>query len=134
MSRSSPKFRHLETELLDEPLVGDLAALFKVLANDNRLRILHAVHRAGELSVSDIANEIGASQQAVSNQLQRLVDQRIVHSRRDGQRILYRIIDPCVPGLMDLGVCLISERPSADGPRRRSTADAQAAGRARQGA
>jgi DNA-binding transcriptional ArsR family regulator len=98
--------------LLDEPLVGDLAALFKVLANDNRLRILHSVHRAGELSVSDIANEVGASQQAVSNQLQRLVDQRIVHSRRDGQRVLYRIIDPCVPGLMDLGVCLVSERPN----------------------
>jgi len=93
-----------------EPVVGDLAQLFKVLANDNRLRMLHAIHRAGELSVSDIAQEVSASQQAVSNQLQRLVDQRIVHARRDGQRVLYKIIDPCVPGLMDLGVCLISQR------------------------
>ena len=68
-------------------------------------------HLAGEVSPSDIAEDIGASQQTVSNQLQRLADQRIVHARRDGQRVLYRIIDPCVPGLMDLGVCLLSQRP-----------------------
>ena len=110
MARTAAKFPHLDRALLDQPLSGDLASLFKVLANDNRLRILHAVHRAGELSVSDIAADVGASQQAVSNQLQRLVDQRIVHARRDGQRVLYRIVDPCVPGLMDLGVCLINER------------------------
>lgn len=88
----------------------DLALLFKVLANDNRLRMLHAIHLAGELSTSDIADAIGASQQAVSNQLQRLADQRIVHARRDGQRVLYKIIDPCVPGLMDLGACLVEQR------------------------
>jgi DNA-binding transcriptional ArsR family regulator len=95
--------------MADAP-AGDLAQLFKVLANDNRLRILHAIHLGGEVSPSDIADAIGASQQAVSNQLQRLADQRIVLARRDGQRVLYRIIDPCVPGLMDLGVCLISQR------------------------
>lgn len=88
----------------------DLALLFKVLANGNRLRMLHAIHLAGELSTSDIADAIGASQQAVSNQLQRLADQRIVHARRDGQRVLYKIIDPCVPGLMDLGACLVEQR------------------------
>lgn len=108
-SRKDP-FPHLRGELMDDAPAADLAQLFKVLANDNRLRILHAIHLGGEVSPSDIADAIGASQQAVSNQLQRLADQRIVHARRDGQRVLYRIIDPCVPGLMDLGVCLISQR------------------------
>lgn len=100
----------VEGDLMADTSADDLAQLFKVLANDNRLRILHAIHLAGEVSPSDIAEAIGASQQAVSNQLQRLADQRIVHARRDGQRVLYRIIDPCVPGLMDLAVCLISQR------------------------
>lgn len=86
----------------------ELAQLFKVLANDNRLQILHAIHLAGEISPSEIAEAVGASQQAVSNQLQRLADQRILHARRDGQRVLYPIINPCVPGLMNLGVCLTS--------------------------
>ena len=108
-SRKDP-FPHLRGELMADAPAGDLAQLFKVLANDNRLRILHAIHLGGEVSPSDIAEAIGASQQAVSNQLQRLADQRIVHARRDGQRVLYRIIDPCVPGLMDLGVCLLSQR------------------------
>ncbi len=103
-------FPHLRGDLMADASAGDLAQLFKILANDNRLRILHAIHLAGEVSPSDIAESIGATQQAVSNQLQRLADQRIVHARRDGQRVLYRIIDPCVPGLMDLGVCLISQR------------------------
>lgn len=108
-TRKDP-FPHLRGDLMADDSANDLAQLFKVLANDSRLRILHAIHLAGEVSPSDIAEGIGASQQAVSNQLQRLADQRIVHSRRDGQRVLYRIIDPCVPGLMDLGVCLLSQR------------------------
>jgi len=107
---SKHPFPHLSGDLLTEPSAADLAQLFKVLANDNRLRILHAIHLAGEVSPSDIAEEAGVSQQLVSNQLQRLVDQRIVHARRDGQRVLYKIIDPCVPGLMDLGVCLLAQR------------------------
>lgn len=107
---SKDPFPHLRGALMADAPAADLARLFKVLANDNRLRILHAIHLAGEVSPSDIAEEIGATQQAVSNQLQRLVDQRIVHARRDGHRVLYRIIDPCVPGLMDLGVCLLSQR------------------------
>lgn len=110
MAKTPNPFPHLAGDLLGDVSAADLAELFKVLANDNRLRILHAIHLAGEVSPSDIAETVGASQQAVSNQLQRLADQRIVHARRDGQRVLYRIIDPCVPGLMDLGVCLLSER------------------------
>jgi ArsR family transcriptional regulator, lead/cadmium/zinc/bismuth-responsive transcriptional repressor len=107
--RSEP-FPHLTGELLGHDTAAGLAELYKVLANDNRLRILHVIHLAGEVSPSEIAERVGASQQSVSNQLQRLADQRIVHARRDGQRVLYRIIDPCVPGLMDLGVCLLTER------------------------
>lgn len=106
-SRKDP-FPYLAGELIDDAVAEDLVQLFKALANDNRLRILHAIHLAGEISPSDIADEVGASQQAVSNQLQRLADQRIVQARRKGQRVLYRIVNSCVPGLMNLGVCLTS--------------------------
>lgn len=108
-ARKDP-FPNLRGDLMAGDTSGHLAQLFKVLANDNRLRILHAIHLAGELGTSEIAEAVGATQQAVSNQLQRLADQRIVHARRDGQRVFYRIIDPCVPGLMDLGVCLVAQR------------------------
>ena len=63
---------------------GGLASVFKVLANDTRLRLLHAFVRAEELCVTDLAAAVGMKPQAVSNQLQRLSDLGILASRRDG--------------------------------------------------
>ncbi len=98
----------------------ELVRLFKMLASDTRLRLLHALERAGELCVTDLAAELEMSPQAVSNQLQRLVDRCIVTSRRDGSRRLYRIADPCVTGLLDLGLCLLEETGRTS---RRASAD-----------
>ena len=95
--------------LLDLYQADELTRLYKVLANDTRLRLLHAIERAGELSVTDLSTEVGMKPQAVSNQLQRLADRRIVASRREGSRLFYHIADPCVPGLLDLGMCLLEE-------------------------
>jgi DNA-binding transcriptional ArsR family regulator len=95
--------------LIGDPEAGELVRLFKVLGNDTRLRLLHALERERELCVTDLAEELGMSTQAVSNQLQRLADRCIVDARREGSRIFYRIADPCVPGLLDLGLCLLEE-------------------------
>jgi len=80
-----------------------------MLANDTRLRLLHALERAGELCVTDLARELSMAPQAVSNQLQRLTDRRIVTFRREGSRLYYHIADPCVPEFLDLGLCLLEE-------------------------
>ena len=98
--------------LIGEPEVDQLAGLFRVLASDTRLRMLHAIARAGECSVGDIAAEVGATPQTVSNHLQRMADQQIVATRRDGNRIYYRLIDPCVGGLIELGLCLLGNDPT----------------------
>jgi len=68
--------------LRDRPLLGqaqadELIRLYKVLANDTRLRLLHALERSGELSVTDLATAVEMKPQAVSNQLQRLADRRV---------------------------------------------------------
>jgi ArsR family transcriptional regulator, lead/cadmium/zinc/bismuth-responsive transcriptional repressor len=100
--------------LADRPLItpaqaGQMAGMFKALANDSRLRLLHALERAGQLCVTDLADTVGMRPQAVSNQLQRLADRGIVAARREGNNIFYRIADPCVNSLLDLGLCLIEE-------------------------
>lgn len=100
-----------ERPLLGDVEVGELSRLFAILANDTRLKILHVIARSGEASVSDIASEVGASTQGVSNHLQRMADQNIVATRRDGNRIFYRLIDPCVGGVMELGLCLLGHNP-----------------------
>jgi len=95
--------------LLDDSTAEELTGLYKVLANSHRLRLLHAIERAGEIRVGEIAEEVEMSVQAVSNQLQRLTDQRILEVRRDGTSAYYRIIDPCVTGLLELGICLVEQ-------------------------
>lgn len=95
--------------LLTPDQATEVVALFQALANDSRLRLLHALARAEELCVTDLAAAVEMTPQAISNQLRRLVDRRIVATRREGNYVYYRIIDPCVPGLLSLGLCLAEE-------------------------
>jgi DNA-binding transcriptional ArsR family regulator len=101
-----------DREAMEPAEAARLEQLFKVLANDTRLRLLHALIRAGDLTVTQLADAVGMRASAVSNQLQRLVDKGVLASRRDGNRIWYRISDPCVVQLIDLAWC------SIDGPDR----------------
>ncbi len=86
-----------------------LMGVFKILANDTRLRLIHALVRTSELCVTDLAKAVGMTPQAVSNQLQRLVDRGILGFRRNGNQIYYRIVDPCVTSLLDQGLCLTED-------------------------
>jgi ArsR family transcriptional regulator, lead/cadmium/zinc/bismuth-responsive transcriptional repressor len=104
--------------LIDPPRAAALGALFKIFANDTRLRLLHALERGGEVCVTDLAAALDMAPQAVSNQLQRLADRRIVVARREGTRLYYSIADPCVAGFLDLGMCLLEETAEAAQPRR----------------
>lgn len=96
-----------ERPLLTPAQAVELMRLFKAFANDTRLRLLHALVREDELCVSALADAVGMKPQAVSNQLQRLVDRGILGTRRNGVNIYYRIVDPCVPVLLERGLCLI---------------------------
>jgi len=93
--------------MLSERQAADLADLFKTFSNSTRLRLLHALVQAGELCVTDLARVAAMKPQAVSNQLQRLVDRRILDARRNGNNVLYRIVDPCVRVLLERGMCLL---------------------------
>jgi DNA-binding transcriptional ArsR family regulator len=101
-----------QPKLSERPLISpeeatELSALFKVFSNDNRLRLLHALARAGEIRVIDLAAALEMKVQAVSNQLQRLADQGFVEAKREGQNIFYRLKNPCLPGILEYGLCLL---------------------------
>ncbi len=86
---------------------AELMGVFKVLANDTRLSMLHALIGHGELCVTSLAGFLGMKPQAVSNQLQRLLDRGIVAYRRQGNNVYYRVVNPCVIDLLDRGLCLV---------------------------
>ena len=105
---TSPSPPRVEQQPLISPeQAAALMRLFKVFANDTRLRLLHALVRDGELCVTDLAVAVDMKPQAVSNQLQRLVDRGILKARRNGTNIYYSFADPCVPVLLERGLCLI---------------------------
>jgi len=107
--RRPPKQGLEERPLLGAEQATEMAGVFKALANDTRLRLIHALARAGEMCVSELARAVGMKQQAVSNQLQRLSDRGILDFQRNGNQIRYRIVDPCVPSLLDQALCLTEE-------------------------
>ena len=123
-SRCLPKPALAARPLISLAQANGLERTFKVLANATRLRLLHALVRQPGLSVTTLAQAVGMKPQAVSNQLQRLVDKEILSNVRNGTSIHYRIVDPCITSLLDQGLCLTEdtwERRSRTSRRRAAT-------------
>lgn len=78
----------------DEELPAELAPathdFLKALAGPTRQRIMLLFARGAELSVGEIAERIGLSQPAASQQLALLHRGGILTSRRHGKTVLYR--------------------------------------------
>jgi ArsR family transcriptional regulator len=73
----------------------EAAAFLKALSHEGRLMILCHL-AAGERSVTELEDLLGARQAAVSQQLARLRLEGLVSTRRDGKAIFYTISDPKV--------------------------------------
>ncbi len=122
-SRGRPRPLLAARPLISSAQAVALERTFKVLGNTTRLRLLHALVKRPGLSVTALAETVGMKPQAVSNQLQRLVDKGIVSNARNGTNIHYRIVDSCVTGLLDQGLCLTEDTWKGQSkalPRRRS--------------
>ena len=70
-----------------------LAEIYKLLANSNRLKIIFALEK-GELCVCDVANAIGLSIPATSQQLKLLRHGKVVRFRTDGKMAYYSLMNP----------------------------------------
>jgi len=80
----------------------DLAAMFKLLGDPARTRILYALLEVGELCVCDIAAAVDISETSASQALRLLRTARVVAGRRAGRMVFYRLADAHVRMLLDL--------------------------------
>ena len=94
--------------MIDEEMVYDLADLFKVFSDSTRVKILCTLFES-ERNVTDISNEVGVSQTAVSHQLRLLKQSRLVKYKRDGKQIIYSLADDHVKTIIDCGIEHIEE-------------------------
>ncbi|MFV0526245.1 MAG: ArsR/SmtB family transcription factor [Acidimicrobiales bacterium] len=88
-----------------------LAELFRLLGDPNRIRILMALGRAGELCVHDLAAAVAAPEAKVSQALRLLRTAGVVRNRREGRHVHYRLDDDHVRTLLEM-----SHRHIAHGP------------------
>lgn len=85
-----------------DEIVQGAAAVFGVLAEPARLRIVLALLEAGELCVCDIAAAAGVSETSASQHLRILRTNNAVRKRRDGRVAFYSLADGHVRMLIDI--------------------------------
>lgn len=85
-----------------EARAAEAAQLLRALGNERRLLILCHLISANEMSVGQLATQIGLSQSALSQHLARLREDGLVAFRREAQTIFYRVADPNAGRLLAL--------------------------------
>jgi DNA-binding transcriptional ArsR family regulator len=85
--------------------VEQVADVFALLGDPNRLRLLVALLEGGEMCVCDLAAAAGMSESAASHAVRWLRAHRIVSSpRRQGRMMYYRLEDAHVRMLLDVAL------------------------------
>jgi ArsR family transcriptional regulator len=83
----------------DAPAPDGVAAIFAILGDPTRIRVLTALS-SGELCVCDLAAATGVNRSTVSHQLRVLRDHRLVRRRREGKVVYYALDDDHVLQLL----------------------------------
>ncbi len=83
-----------------EAKAGQVADILKAIGNARRLMLLCKLVEHGELTVGDLARDVGLSSSACSQHLAKMRDEGLVHFRRESQMLWYRIADPRVEALL----------------------------------
>jgi ArsR family transcriptional regulator len=91
-------------------LVDDTARRFRLLGDPTRLRLLDALHEAGELTLAELAERTGTSSANACKHLALLDREGVVAKRRGGSNVHYRIVDPTIAGLCDIVCSGLRER------------------------
>lgn len=78
-----------------------MAEFYKVIGDKTRVKILYTL-TMHEKNVSEIASDLEMSASAISHQLSKLKDFRLVKSRREGKEIYYSLDDDHVLKIFNL--------------------------------
>ncbi|MGD2045324.1 MAG: metalloregulator ArsR/SmtB family transcription factor [Gemmatimonadota bacterium] len=91
---NQPLLRGIDPELLTRA-----ADTIRVLGHPDRLKIVEVLE-VRDASVSEIQEKVGLSQPIASQHLARLRAAGIVDSTRDGQHVIYSLVEPKVEHIL----------------------------------
>ena len=96
------RVRMVRERLVTAAETEQMAAVFKVLADPSRCRLVAAIIEAGELCVCDLAATVEMSESNVSHHLRVLRSHGLVRARRAGKMVFYSPDDAHIRVLLDI--------------------------------
>jgi len=96
------RVRAVRERLVPAATAERMAAVFKVLADPSRCRLVAAIIEAGELCVCDLAATVEMSDSNVSHHLRVLRAHGLVRARRAGKMVFYSPDDAHIRVLLDI--------------------------------
>ena len=108
--------KHEHTAILEKvrgQMPGDtqleaLAELFKSFGDRTRMKILFALFEC-DLCVCAISELLSMEQSAISHQLKKLKEAKLVDSRREGKTMIYFLADDHVKTIVSMGFAHLTE-------------------------
>jgi DNA-binding transcriptional ArsR family regulator len=88
-----------------------LAALLGVLGHPHRIRIVEIL-RGGERDVNTLQSALGISHSGTSQHLAIMRTNQVVVERREGRRVLYRLVNPDLANWLEAGFRYLEETAS----------------------
>ena len=97
------------SKIPSDELLDRMESVLNIASDFTRLKIMYAIMKE-EKSVSEIVEEVGASQSLVSHQLSVLKNADLVSTRKDGTKVFYRLADEHVDMLLKIVYEHVSEK------------------------
>jgi len=96
--------RAVQASMPDPDVVDELAEVFGLLSDPNRLRLLVSLLECPELCVCDLAAAAGMAESTTSHALRLLRAHHVVKARRAGRMMHYSLRDGHVRMLLDVAL------------------------------
>ena len=112
---------------LSDVTARDLVQLFKLLADETRLRIMHYLMQISEMNVRTFVGLLGQTQPAVSHHLALLREAGMIECRRSGKHNFYHLVRTRCEALLHIAFSSAAV-PAADLSPQDAAANAQHGG------
>lgn len=89
------------SQMPNDKILEKMEDLLNIASDFTRLKILYAICDR-ELNVSEIMEEVGASQSLISHQLKTLRRNHLVTTRKDGHKVFYALADDHINKLLEV--------------------------------
>lgn len=98
------RVRAVQDSLPSDDVIAELSAMFALLSDPGRVRLLASLLEGGELCVCDLAASASMGESATSHALRLLRAHGVVKARRAGRMVHYSLCDGHVRMLLDVAL------------------------------